>query len=359
MNKGDRIRDFLVKNQPTDKKAAHAAFIKQSKLDVSSARFHGVWKEVFGDTTGSPLKSTVEIADCDADEDVKLTSITKIKYPASVLIPIKSGTPMDTLVSADGGTMPATITMAPGESGVGKTTVLLEYMGAIKKANPKKRMLFISSEMNDLHLFKYSKRISFDGVEILLLGDYKNPKKALEKIFKDGWDVILLDSMQDTIDKIVASGAMKPVRAESWLLSEMDNTRKGNNDRELYTAFYCTNHFTKGETYAGSTKIKHLADAMVLFRYDDLEETCIEYLKNRDGSIRKKLYFKISDKGCAFNGERFKRDETTKAEIMKVKENVAEKNDEWENFFPEQEKVVTDSTEAPVPKPKSKDSVAP
>jgi predicted ATP-dependent serine protease len=346
MNKGEQIKEFLLANKPTDKKAALAAFMKKTKQEVSSARFHGVWKEVFGDATGKPLQSTI-IMDLPEDEEVRLTKIEKIKYPDSVLIPIKSGTAMDTLVSTDGGTMPATVTIVPGESGVGKTTVLLEYFGQIKKANPKKRLLFISSEMNDLHLFKYSKRIKFEGVEIMLLGDFKNPKLVLAKIFAEGWDIILIDSIQDTINKIVATGAMKPVAAESWLLSEMDKTRKAGNALKLYTAFYCTNHFTKGETYAGSSNLKHMTDAMLMMQMDSLEDTFIEYVKNRDGNKGQKLYFKITNAGVVFNAERFKRDEDTKREINKVKDEVTKKTAEWDDFFPTPEKEEKETVDLP------------
>lgn len=338
MNKGEQIKAWVSQTgvtQTTDKKGAFKAFLKANKsCDVSFARFNSVWKEIIGDSDGVKLKGTIEVPDAlPTDEKIKLVNIDKIHYPDSVLVPIKSQTSMDTIVSSDGGTMPATITVCPGESGAGKTTVLLEYMGKIKKVNPKKRCLFISSEMNDLHLFKYSKRIKFNGVEILLLGDYKNPAVALENVMKEGWDIVLIDSFKDSIDKIVATGTMKPVRAENWLLALMDSIRKGENKLGLYTAFFCTQHFTKGDTYVGSSTLKHMTDAMAIFKYDNMGEPFIEYLKNRDGSTRKKLYFKITANGVEFNADRFSRDEATKAEINKVQEAITTKNDEWEDFF--------------------------
>lgn len=334
LNKGEQIRSYLQTNNvnaASDKKIAYKQFVKETKSQASYARFCFVWKEVLGDSTSVALTPTVNVP-----VDVKLKQIKDINFPDSVLTPIKSGTPMDILVSTDGGTMPATITVVPGESGVGKTTVLLEYLGQLKKANPKKRILFISSEMNELHLFKYSKRIKFQGVEIMLLGEYKeNPCSAISQIFQQGWDIILLDSIQDSIAKIVASGAFKTTQAESWLLTEMDKTRSAKNDKGLYTAFYCTNHFTKGETYAGSANLKHMTDAMVLLRCDEMEETYIEYVKNRDGSKGKKLYYKITNNGVVFNEQRFVKDENTKAEISKVQETIQNKDIEWNDFFKE------------------------
>lgn len=279
MTKGEIIKTWLIKNQPTDKKLAFEQFQKQNKnCNASYARFTYIWAEVLGKTVSTAAAEKLS-AELPTDEKVVYTNIDKIHYPDSVLTPIKSDTTMDTIVSSDGGTMPATITVCPGESGAGKTTVLLEYMGKMKKKNPKLRCLFISSEMNDLHLFKYSKRIKFKDVEIILLGDYKNPAAILKTVLAEGWDVILLDSYKDTVDKIVALNGWRATQAENWLLAEMDKARKGENALKKYTAFFCTQHFTKGDTYVGSSTLKHMTDAMAIFKYDLLNEPYIEYLK--------------------------------------------------------------------------------
>lgn len=330
--KGALIKDFLNENSFTDKKLAFAAFNKKYKnVDVSQARFNFVFaEEVANPNTSGAVTSTV------TPQKVVLTNIDQIHFPDSILTPLKANTPLDILTSEMGGVLPATITMAPGESGAGKTTVLLDHMGKIKKANPKKRMLFVSSEMNSIHLFKYSKRIKFNNVDILLLGDYPNPAAALEDILKQGWDIVLLDSFQYTVDLIVGAdeGAMKSTRAESWLLAIMNEVRLGANALALYTAFLCTEHFTKGGDYAGSSKRKFMTDAMMLFTYDKSDEPFIEFIKNRDGATKRKLYYKITSKdGVIFNSERFKKDQDTREEVSKVQATLGEKEKEWNQVF--------------------------
>lgn len=339
--KGALIKDFLNENSFVDKKLAFAAFNKKFKnVDVSQARFNFVFNEEVGDSKAPKqiLQSTVSLV---VPQKVSLTNIDQIHFPDSILTPLKANTPLDILTSEMGGVLPATITMAPGESGAGKTTVLLDHMGKVKKANPKKRMLFVSSEMNSIHLYKYSKRIKFNDVEILLLGEYNNPAQALESVLKQGWDIVLLDSFQYTVDLIVGAeeGGMKSTRAESWLLALMNEIRLGKNALDIYTAFLCTEHFTKGGDYAGSSKRKFMTDAMMLFTYDKQDEPFIEFIKNRDGATKRKLYYKITSKdGVTFNAERFKKDQDTREEVQKVQATVSQKEEEWNSVFKPEKK---------------------
>jgi len=305
-------------------------FIKETKIEVSFARFDYIWKTKGNNVSQVILTPTIS----QVREKVKLVKISDIHYPDSILIPFKSNTPLDILASEQGGVLPATITVSPGKSGVGKSTIWLEHLGNVKKQHKKARLLFVSTEMNDIHLYKYSKRIKFDGVEIMLLGDYENPAYALEDVLKEGWDIVLLDSFQDCVDKLVASGLFRSTQAESWLLTTMDKTRKGENDLKLYTSFICIQHMTKGGEYAGSSKLKHMTDAMVMFDFDELEEPFIEYQKNRDGAIKKKLYFKIiNGQGTVYNEHRFQQDEENKQEVSKVRNQISQKNTDFDDFF--------------------------
>jgi predicted ATP-dependent serine protease len=338
-NKGEIIRDFLSKNNFTNCKSAWTTFSKKPLCKVSYARFSYIYKETFDQVATTNVNIVRQEMNDEQvkDEKIELTRLEDIHFPDSVLVPFTTETAIDTLATSDGGLLPATITMAPGESGVGKSTVLLKWMGDLKKVNKKLRLLFVSSEMNKIHLFKYSKRVKFEGVEILLLGDYENPMKALESVLYQGWDVVLIDSFQDTVDKICGSSYMKANKAESWLLNLLDKVRLSNNERKLYTAFICTQHMTKGAVYSGTTKVKHMTDAMIEFKYDDASETYVEYSKNRDGATKKRLYYRIGSEGVTYNSERFKRDEEVKQEVTKVKDMQLKKDAEWDQFFTKHE----------------------
>ena len=60
--------------------------------------------------------------------EVKLTKMDDVKFDASLFNPIKTGTIVDTILSNEGGIFPGTNTIIVGDPGVGKSTVLLDWM---------------------------------------------------------------------------------------------------------------------------------------------------------------------------------------------------------------------------------------
>lgn len=295
-NKSEMIRSWLEGKSFPSVTAAHKEFEMSTGVSISYARFHQLFSSASVGVQlsgGTPYTSEPEV-----DEDIDLVKIESIHFDKSILTPISSGTELDQLISTERGVMPACITMVPGESGIGKSTVLLDLFGKLKKQHPNRKLLFISTEMNRIHMFKYASRVDIHGVEIMFLGDYNAPGKALEKVLKQGWDFILLDSFQDCIDKCKDSMRLSVSQSETWLLKLMDETRLAQNDRKVYTSFFCVQHMTKGNVYVGSTKVKHMTDAMMELKRDKEmpEYTYIVFSKNRDGACNKRQYFKIHGK---------------------------------------------------------------
>lgn len=321
------VKEFLKDKSFTSCSQAHQQFQTTIKETITYPQFNSIFRNCI-------TEEICELADESVSENhekekIKLYTIEEIekKFDKSILIPIKSNTILDDLVSTSCGTMPATISMVPGESGVGKTTILLYYLSKIREVNPKKELLFVSSEMNQIHMYKYAQRVKIPGIKILFLGDYDYPHEVLEEELKKGYDLVLLDSFQDTINKCMESIILSARMTEKWLLKLLDRTRLGNNEKKKYTAFLCTQHMTKGGTYTGSTGIKHMTDSMMMLRFDETDgiTTYIEFCKNRDGSVRKRLYYSISDKGVVLDIERYKTDEAIKVaattELIRRKEN--------------------------------------
>ena len=348
MNKKETILSYLSKvSTPfASCKEAYAAFLKAENIQVSYESFNEHYRNFNSGVsvfvaTDTPENITVK------ETSYKLYKIEDIQFDDSILTPIKSDSLLDTIVSFDGGIMPASITIVPGVSGVGKTTILLDYLGKVKKANPNLKVLFVSSEMNQIHLFKYGKRIDFSNIDILVLGDSDEnvggPMSILDKVFDEGWDVIVLDSLQDTINKIKDLDNISSGQAERWLLSKMDKCRKGNNLAKKYSTFFCTQHMTKGEVYAGSTNLKHMTDAMMELKRDEYnpDDTFIEYSKNRDGAIKRRLYFTFSAKSIEYNIERFNKDTEAKKELSEIKTLITKQGSDFDNIF------LADNTEVP------------
>jgi DNA repair protein RadA/Sms len=118
---------------------------------------------------------------------------------------MQSGTVLDSLISHEKGIPAATNIMIIGDPGVGKTTVLLDVLSGL--SNKGNKCLFISAEMGRRQMFKYTQRFNqFGVIKTIFTNDYLeyNTKDVIEQIVNQGWDVILIDSIErSSIENIV------------------------------------------------------------------------------------------------------------------------------------------------------------
>jgi len=225
----------------------------------------------------------------------------------------KSGKKIDMLMSdheVGGGTYGGTANIVIGESGVGKSTVLLDLMASIKAQNPNANMIYVSSEMtrNDL-FFYYKKTPAIAKVPTLLLMDYVKTGKLdriLKQTLNDSYDIIILDSYQDIVIKLKEVHGWKSTYAESWLTNMMIDAAE-----KRGVAIFAIQHMTKGGQYVGSTYLKHATTSMLEMLFDDAGQRYLMFSKNRRGGsmVNKRLYFNLDKEGnVVYDAERF--DET-------------------------------------------------
>lgn len=278
--------------------------------DISYGLFNGVIKKIqaeghgassiprlehnvgtVGEFTKTPVYSVVEPT---------IINVEDMEFPNFGLF--KTHKKIDELFSdheEGGGLYGGTVNIVIGESGVGKSTVMLDLLASIVEHNPEAKILYISSEMtrNDI-MFYYRKTPAIGKVPTLLLMDYvKNGQLAqvLEKSFNGEHDVILLDSYQDVLVKLKEVHGWKSTKAESWLTNMMiDAAEKCGN------AVLAIQHMTKGGQYVGSTYLKHATTAMLEIRFDLTGQRYIEFSKNRRGGsgTGKRLYYKLNEEGA-------------------------------------------------------------
>lgn len=231
--------------------------------------------------------------------EVTIHNIEDMEFPNFKLH--KTGKFIDTLFSdhvEGGGLYGGTVNIIIGESGSGKSTVLLDALASFKDINPSIKLLYISSEMtrNDI-LFYYKKTPQIAKVPTLLMMDYVENgtiDKVLEQTFNDDYDIIVLDSYQDVVVKMKEVLSWKANYAEGWLTNMMITAAE-----KRGTAVAAIQHLTKGGTYVGSTYLKHATTAMMEIRIDDSGLRYIEFSKNRRGGSMtgKQMYFRLGDNG--------------------------------------------------------------
>ena len=291
--------------------------------DISYGLFNGVIKKIQAEGHGASSAPQPESSGPRLIHSVvepNIINVEDMEFPSFGLFP--TGKKIDDLFSdheEGGGLYGGTVNIVIGESGVGKSTVMLDLLASIVDQNPEAKILYISSEMtrNDI-MFYYRKTPAIGKVPTLLLMDYvKNGQLAqvLEKSFNGDHDVILLDSYQDVLVKLKEVHGWKSTKAESWLTNMMiDAAEKCGN------AVLAIQHMTKGGQYVGSTYLKHATTAMLEIRFDLTGQRYIEFSKNRRGGsgTGKRLYYKLDETGAVvYDTARF-----TETEEMRSFENV-------------------------------------
>ena len=166
---------------------------------------------------------------------LKLVKMEDIKFNEDLFIPIKTKTIVDTILSTEGGIFPGTNTVIIGDPGVGKSTVLLDWLADFQKQG--KKVLFVSGEMNEIDMYGYVKRFpKFAKLPIMFMGDYSNcPREAVEQVFDQGYDVVLVDSWAEVTAMVQDQNGWARKKVESWLLDLLEKNNKAENQAKKNT----------------------------------------------------------------------------------------------------------------------------
>jgi DNA repair protein RadA/Sms len=228
---------------------------------------------------------------------VNTVKMNDLVFNDDLFVPMKTHTRVDEFFSNEGGIMPGVNLVATGDPGVGKTTVLLDILADIKKQD--KKCLFVSGEMNAIDMVGYVKRFpKFGDLDILFMGDYSevNPDVVLRTALKEGYDCVLVDSMAEVADMYTDYFGGTNKSNQGKLLQLFEEHNLGGNDAKINTAFLIIQQVTKGGTFAGSNKLKHMTTGMLHMRLTD-EGRYLHFSKNRRGGNGNKLFFSLRGQG--------------------------------------------------------------
>jgi predicted ATP-dependent serine protease len=307
--------------------------------DVSYGCLNGTIKKIV-----SEGHSDVTEAFKEEEEPIvpEIIAIEDMKFPSFKRH--MTGKKIDDLLSdheEGGGLYGGTVNIVVGESGVGKSTILLDALASIQDNNPDAKILYVSSEMtkNDI-LFYYQKTPSIAKVPTLLLMDYVKSGKldqVLLATFKGDYDIILLDSYQDVVVKLKEVQGWKSTYAESWLTNMMIDSSEISG-----CAVLAIQHMTKGGQYVGSTYLKHATTSMLEMLFDDAGQRYITFSKNRRGGsgVGKRLYFRLDEVGnVVYDDARFKQSEELKEIEDKESIRQVDLSEKFEDIFLKQQKT--------------------
>jgi DNA repair protein RadA/Sms len=188
-----------------------------------------------------------------------------------------------------GGLVPGSVTLLGGEPGVGKSTLLLQVLGAI--ADRGHRCLLVSAEESAPQVHRRAARlgVAVPGVWLVAETSLTGIREAVEEVHPD---VVVVDSIQTVWDPQLESapGSVAQVRGCAHELAGV--ARAG------ARAVVLVGHVTKEGALAGPRVLEHLVDTVLTFEGDRHHALrLLRSVKHRFGPTGELGLFEMTDSG--------------------------------------------------------------
>jgi predicted ATP-dependent serine protease len=272
-----------------------------------------------------------------------IVKMRDVRFDKDLFINFRTRTILDNLLCSYQGLPKGVNYMIIGDPGVGKTTIILDMLANIRKAQPSARILFISAEMNEIDLAIYVERFpKFGDLDILFIeGGFDECGHSWQTVadtLDDGWDIVAIDSFHELQGIVKEEENVTNKRAESMLLSLIKQQNKAQNDRGVNTTFLTIQQVTKSGAFVGSNRLKHMITAMMELRLDNpkniYSDRYITFSKHRRGDVGVKLYYNLSTTGDVdFDEERYEQDQSIRRMQRNVRNQLHDFADRFDELF--------------------------
>lgn len=272
-----------------------------------------------------------------------IVKMRDVRFDKDLFINFRTQTILDNLLCSYQGLPKGVNYMIIGDPGVGKTTIILDMLANIRKAQPSARILFISAEMNEIDLAIYVERFpKFGDLDILFIeGGFDECGHSWQTVadtLDDGWDIVAIDSFHELQGIVKEEENVTNKRAESMLLSLIKQQNKAQNDRGVNTTFLTIQQVTKSGAFVGSNRLKHMITAMMELRLDNpkniYSDRYVTFSKHRRGDVGVKLYYNLSTTGDVdFDEERYEQDQSIRRMQRNVRNQLHDFADRFDELF--------------------------
>lgn len=343
MTKKQRVYNFLENLTDVTLNEAWLQFSSKpenadiAKPSFSSYRSNAISDGVFTPATKSVVSTKKRGTTVPTQLNNKVAEYKKIdidNVDMKNFVTLPTGTAFDLIASKRDALMASTSYIITGESGAGKTTIAVNIADYIMEQDPTKTAGFVSCEMDE---FDWTEECldnpRLGNIPTIFMLDYLDADNYVE-ILTDSmkkFDYVILDSFEVIIDQLKDIKGWTGKKAESELINMMRIAAS-----ESGTCVMAIQQYTKGGTFVGSNKIKHMLTGMIFVRFDNNGERYVEFTKNRRGGskINRRVYFtKCEETGrLLFDGERYKK----ARELESFKKEESENIKEEDNIFDEE-----------------------
>ncbi len=187
-----------------------------------------------------------------------------------------------------GGLVAGSVVLIGGDPGIGKSTLLLQMLGALGQ---RVRGLYVTGEESLAQVAGRGQRlgIALDGLDALA-------ETSIERILAEAAnakpDVLIVDSIQTiwTEQLTAAPGSVSQVRESAARLVRFA--------KESGTSVFLVGHVTKEGGIAGPRVLEHMVDAVLYFEGESGSRfRVLRAFKNRFGAVNELGVFAMGDKG--------------------------------------------------------------
>jgi predicted ATP-dependent serine protease len=185
------------------------------------------------------------------------------------------------------GLLPGFTFCLAGAAGSMKTSFLMQCLELLERNS--KNTAYISGEEPTPQMAHSAKRL---GVALPKLANITDIDDICEAIIQYSFDVVILDSLPT----LTTTKKMNSRQKEDYVVSKIITTAKTHN-----VVIGIVQHFTKSNTYKGSSLLNHSVDCTMILRRNSENDLIrdIEVTKNRYG-VSTSFSFPISSSGFTF-----------------------------------------------------------
>jgi DNA repair protein RadA/Sms len=187
-----------------------------------------------------------------------------------------------------GGLVTGSVVLIGGDPGIGKSTLLLQMLGAIGQ---RVRGLYVTGEESLAQVASRGHRlgIPLEGLEALA---ETSIERILGEVAANRPDVLIIDSIQTIWTEALAAapGSVSQVRESAARLVRFA--------KESGTSVFLVGHVTKEGGIAGPRVLEHMVDAVLYFEGEAGSRfRILRAFKNRFGAVNELGVFAMGDKG--------------------------------------------------------------
>ena len=215
----------------------------------------------------------------------KIVVLTEIAAEAETRIKIGIGE-LDRVLG--GGLVDGSVVLVGGDPGIGKSTLLLQTLGAL---GPRLRTLYVSGEESLAQIAARAQRLGLPLDALRCLAE-TCIERVVENAQQDKPRVLVIDSIQTiwTETLTAAPGSVSQVRESAARLVRYA--------KESATSIFLVGHVTKEGGIAGPRVLEHMVDAVLYFEGEAGSRfRILRAFKNRFGAVNELGVFAMSDKG--------------------------------------------------------------